>query len=158
IAFSDTASGTDAVDGMTDTSAPATSNTFLCSAATMTQTPTTIPTATVTVAPTGALTVGPPKPFPNPLNPTLWPLRIAVNITPSDIDSITLKIYTAAYRLIREQVFEGTDAQAIAVTGILQYGKNDLSDLSEGSYYYVVIAEKGGVKVRSKIDKIIILK
>jgi hypothetical protein len=162
IAFNDTVSGTDAVDGVIDTSTQATSNTFLCSAATMTQTPTVTVTPTYTATAfevTGPVKVGPPKPGPNPFNPILGnPLRVWVNITPSDIDSITLKIYTAAYRLIREQVFDGTEAQEIAMSGILQYDSSNLVDLSEGAYYYVVIAEKGGVKVRSKIDKIIILK
>jgi len=33
-----------------------------------------------------------------------------------------------------------------------------LMNLSEGTYYYVVTAVSGGVSVRSKVDKIIILK
>jgi hypothetical protein len=187
ITFSGTASGTDAVDGVNTTSLLVSSNPFTCATATITvtttttvtntatvtitststtgftrtgtQTPTVVVTQTpnATVAPTG-VTIGPVKPYPNPLNPKLWPLKIAVYITPSDIDSITLKIYTAAYRLIRQQVFEGAEAQEIAVSGILQYDSSNLIDLSDGSYYYVVIAEKGRVKVRSKVDKIIILK
>jgi hypothetical protein len=115
-------------------------------------------TNTLTVAPTGVLTIGPVKPYPNPINPIIIPvLRIAVNIT-GDADRITLKIYTCAYRLIMEQVFEGADAQQIVEDGIIQYNSDNLKDLSAGTYYYVIIAENGTSKVRSKVDKIIILK
>ncbi len=161
VTFNDTASGTDAVDGVTDTSAPATSNTFSCSPATMTQTPTITATPTYTATPLATgVTVGPPLPYPNPINPVIQPLKIKVNITPSDVEKITLKIYTASYRLIKQHTFDGKAAQLVASSGVLQCDDSDdnLKDLSEGSYYYVVIAEKGGVKVRSKIDKIIILK
>jgi len=152
IAFNGTVSGTDAVDGVTMTSASGTSNTFTCSA----PTPTPAITATATVGTTGPIKILPPKPYPNPLNPILWPLRIAVNITPSNIDSMTVKIYTAAYRLIMQKVFEEPEIENGVAT--LTFNINDLSGLSEGAYYYVVIAEQGGVKVRSKVDKIIILK
>jgi hypothetical protein len=183
ITFSGTASGTDAADGVIMTSAPVSSNEFTCATTTITVTetktatatetetttattgvvPTSTPrpevTATSTPASTGVLTIGPVKPYPNPINPLAVPyLKIAVDITPTDIDSITLKIYTVAYRLIREQVFEGTEAQEIAVEGILQYNSSNLIGFSDGTYYFVVIAEKGGVKVRSKTDTIIILK
>ena len=118
---------------------------------------------TITQTPTpvaaGTLTIGPVKPYPNPINPLITPyLKIAVNITPVDIDSITLKIYTVSYRLIREETFEGTEAEEIAESGILEYDSSNLADLSDGTYYFVVIVEKDGVKVTSKIDAIIILK
>jgi len=86
------------------------------------------------------------------------PLKIAVSITPGNIDSVTLKIYTAGYRLIRQQVFEGTDAQAIADNGFLQYDYSNLIDLSEGLYYYFITAGKGGVTARSRTGTLIILK
>src|SRR5208337_1838053 len=97
-------------------------------------------TPEATVEPTGVV-IGPIMPYPNPLNPIIWPLKIAVQITPSDIDSITLKIYTMAYRLIKEQIFEGTEVQKIGDGVILTYDGDNLRDLSEGAYYYVVIAE-----------------
>jgi len=63
-----------------------------------------------------------------------------------------------AYRLIREETFEGTQAQKIAENCILEYDSSNLVDLSNGTYYFVVIVKKGGVQVTSKIDAIIILK
>ena len=118
---------------------------------TITQTPTTVAT--------GALTIGPVKPYPNPINPFITQyLKIAVDITPTDIDSITLKIYTVSYRLIREEIFEGTAAQVIAESGILEYNSSNLEELSDGTYYFVVIVKKGGETAVSKIDTIIILK
>jgi len=115
-------------------------------------------TNTPTTAPAGVLTIGPVKPYPNPINPAKWPLKIAVNITPGDEDNITLKIYTAAYRLIREEIFDGTEVEQVAGGIILTCDSSELNGLSSGTYYYVVIAEKGGVKAKSRIDKIIILK
>jgi len=116
-------------------------------------------TQTPTPATTGVLTIGPVKPYPNPINPLITPyLKIAVNITPNDIDSITLKIYTVSYRLIKEETFEETDAQEIASSGILEYSSSNLTGLSEGIYYFVVIVKKGGETAASKIDAIIILK
>ncbi len=192
IIFDGTASGTDAVDGVSMTSVLVSSNPFICATATMTatetvtvtvtatstlaipstatattgftRTTTQAPTATVTqtpvatVEPTGVITIGPIKPYPNPINPAKWPLKIEVQITPNDIESITLRIYTTAYRLIKEQIFNGTEVDKVSNGIILTCDSKTLSDLSDGAYYYVVIAQKGGVKVRSKVDKIIILK
>jgi chitinase len=125
---------------------------------TITLTPTPVITSSPTAATTSALTIGPIKPYPNPINPIIWPLKIVVNITPNDIDRITLKIYTVAYRLIREEIFEGTEMKQIDGGVILTCDSSELIDLSNGTYYYLVIAEKDGAKVRSKADTIIILK
>ncbi len=117
-------------------------------------------TVTPTQAATGTLKIWRVKPYPNPYNPgTGIPLNIAVNVTSVNIDSITLKIYTTSYRLIKEQVFEGSYIQQVSDgLVVLQYDSSNLSNLSSGTYYYVVIADKGGVKARSKYDAIIILK
>jgi len=126
---------------------------------TSTLTPTPAITSSPTAVPAGALTIGPVKPYPNPINPAIAPvLKIAVNITPDDIDSITLKIYTVSYRLIREEVFDGEDAQETAASGILEYDSSNLEGLSGGTYYFVVIVKKGRETAVSKIDTIIILK
>jgi len=183
ITFSGTASGTDAVDGVSMTSSQVSTNLFTCATVTMTVTPTwtltatptltatqtvflsttSTPTMTMTCTPTpmpAALAIGPVKPYPNPYNPnTGMPLKFAVNVTTGDIDNLTLRIYTASYRLIRQQVFQGADIQEVSDGLIvLQYDSSFLTSLSAGSYYYIVTAQKGGTKVRSKGDAIIILK
>ncbi len=157
VTFNATVSGTDSVDGVTVTSASAMSNACSCSSATKTPTPA-LSTATMTpiAVPTGVLTVGTVLPYPNPINPTVWPLNIRVNVTTDNIDSMKVKIYTTAYRLIMQKEFDGPSVENGVAT--LTFDIKDLYNLSEGAYYYVVIAEKGGVTVRSKVDKIIILK
>ena len=152
-----TASATCTVLSATITATGTASATCTVPGATPNTTSTPTPTATA-IAPAGVLTIGPIKPYPNPLNPVTWPLKIAVNVMPNDVDSITVKIYTTAYRLIREEIFEGTAVEKTENGVIVQYDSSELIGLSSGTYYYAVIAEKGGARVRSKIDKIIILK
>jgi len=116
-------------------------------------------TLTPTPAGTGTLSIGPVKPYPNPYNPGWgFPLKIWLNITTEDVDGITIKIYTVAYRLVKEKQFDGSDAQQVAQDGIIRFESGELQELSPGTYYYVVTASKGGVKARTSIDKIIILK
>jgi len=183
IIFSGTVSGTDAVDGAVMTSSQASTNMFTCATETMTITATptwtatptltatqtvflsttSTPTMTMTCTPTpmpAALAIGPVKPYPNPYNPdTGMPLKFAVNVTTGGIDNLTLRIYTASYRLIRRQVFQGADIQEVSDGLIvLKYDSSYLTALGAGSYYYIVTAQKGGTKVRSKGDAIIILK
>ncbi len=183
ITFSGTVSGADAVDGVSMTSSQVSTNLFTCATVTMTVTPTWTLTATPTLTATqtvflsttstqtmtttctptplpGKLAIGPVKPYPNPYNPgTGLPLKIAVNVTTGDIDNMTLKIYTASYRLVKEQVFRGADIQEVSDgLVVLQYDSTNLAVLSSGTYYYIVMAEKGGTKVKSKSDAIIILK
>jgi len=116
------------------------------------------PTCTPTV-PENLSKIGPLKPYPNPFNPGInTVLKIALGETIGSADSITLKIYTTAFRLVREKIFIGADAAQIAESGILQYDSSNIRELSAGTYYYIVLAEKGGIKVKSSVDKIIILK
>ncbi len=125
---------------------------------TNTLTPTPAITATPTSVTSGNLEIGPIKPYPNPYNPALEPLKIRVNMTPTDIDSIKLEIYTMAYRLIKEKTFEGTEMEQVGDGVILTCENNELSGLSSGTYYYFVVAEKDGAKARSRADTIIILR
>jgi len=132
---------------------------------TITQTNTPVPpgstmTNTPTLPPAGPPAIGPIVPYPNPINPVITPLKIMVNVTPNNIDSITLRIYTASYRLVREETFEGTGQNVAQAAGgvVLTCGMNTLGGLSSGTYYYIVTAQKGGVKARSKADTVIILK
>ncbi len=138
--------------------ATATMTTITIATTGVTDTSTPTPVVAATMEQTGTLTIGNIKPYPNPINPVIESLKIAVNVMPNDIDKITLRIYTVAYRLIREKTIDGTEMEKVGDGIILQYDRSNFIDFSAGTYYYVVIAEKGGLKARSKVDKIIILK
>ncbi len=126
---------------------------------TSTITKTLLPTATVTYTSTpDTQAVDGLKPHPNPYNPKKGDLLIGFRVARPDVDSITIKVYTSGQRLIRSVTLN--QAQSIIAMNIGYIGcKADLfKSLSNGTYYYMIIAKKGGTETKSKIDKIIILK
>jgi hypothetical protein len=85
-------------------------------------------------------------------------LYIAFDAAQKDSDRIRLKIYTVALRLVKVVDFTGAEAQSIFSRGNLQCAPRQLAELANGSYYYIIIAEKSGKQVRSKAQALIILK
>jgi hypothetical protein len=99
-----------------------------------------------------------PRPYPNPINPHRAPeLIISYYFTPG-IDRVTIRIYTAAFRLVKQHVFEQAEVQQMITQGYLSLDISELEDLSEGIYYYVIITDNQGMTERSEVDKLIILK
>ncbi|MCX7699061.1 MAG: hypothetical protein N2114_06320, partial [Candidatus Goldbacteria bacterium] len=83
---------------------------------------------------------------------------IKVKIAQHDIDELTIRIYTAGYRLIKEVKYEGASAVAIARLGIVDININDLKSLANGTYYFYINALRKGKTCKSKIEKFIILR
>ncbi|HRQ45231.1 MAG TPA: hypothetical protein PLB12_12865, partial [Candidatus Goldiibacteriota bacterium] len=75
-----------------------------------------------------------------------------------DVESLSVRIYSSAQRLIDEKVFEGQALTQILSGDCVYYQSDMLKKLSNGTYYYVIMVNKDGKEVRSKIDKIIIIK
>ena len=71
---------------------------------------------------------------------------------------MTIRIYTAAFRLVKQHVFEQAEVQQMITQGYLSLDISELEDLSEGIYYYVIITDNQGMTERSEVDKLIILK
>ena len=93
--------------------------------------------------------------FPHPFNPKKSDnLRINFYLT-QYCNEVRIKIYTAAFRLIKSEVFiSNTDAGRKQC--LLDSQK--LQDMSSGLYYFVLEAEKESKKARSKADYLVILK
>ena len=119
------------------------------------------PTYTPTITPTWPDTqaVKNVVPYPNPIQPgTGVNISFSFSLNRLDYDSIGVKIYTSASRLIRDTEVSKGDV-SIVNDHILTYDTGKyLTGLSNGVYYYFLYAKKGGEITRSKIDKIIILK
>jgi endo-1,4-beta-D-glucanase Y len=125
-----------------------------------TATNTTIPTvtATFTITPVTQV-IDKLKPYPNPYNPALGnSLRIGFNVGRTDVDSIRIKIFTSGQRLIRNIVFDQSEAVDAVKNGYVECTADAFKSLSNGTYYYRISAINNGSESKSKIDKIIIMK
>jgi len=112
------------------------------------------PTATIWQVSTAKGT----KVFPNPINPDKIPyLNFCCNFD-QDTDKITVKIYTVSYRLIKEYVFYEPQMQQVIAQGYVQCDAGKLNDLSNGTYYYVIITGTQGKTIKKAIGKFIIIK
>jgi|GEM_PF-1258617 len=127
---------------------------------TFTNTPQDTPTFTPTHTPTAeTLTIEKPMPWPNPYDPnTGLPVKIKCVVSQRDVDYLTIRIYTSANRLIKEKVYEEAALSQILNQGYVACPSEDFASLANGTYYYLFITKKDGKELRSKIDKIIILK
>jgi hypothetical protein len=131
---------------------------------TSTRTPTSASTPTLTYTPTPEKQeIKDLQPYPNPVNPAKAPagtiaMRIAFNINQTDVDIISIRIYTASYRLIRETVYKDVAKTIIVSQRYFDIAADTLKGLANGTYYYYITADKGGKVTRSKVDKIVILK
>jgi hypothetical protein len=94
--------------------------------------------------------------YPNPFNVALdKPLNIDFTATRSVVTA-RIKIYTAAYRLVRNVVMD-TSGMPGYVTG--NVAASYLRGLASGVYYYVIEAVgNSGEQAHSGVNKIIILK
>ncbi len=70
-------------------------------------------------------------------------------------DSVSIRIYSMALRLIIEKVYIKNLMQGENQVNI---SKNDLNGLANGTYYYVIwVRDKSGKEVKSSIEKMIII-
>ncbi len=114
-------------------------------------------TVTPTVIPTQSTpAILNPVIYPNPYNPTgSGDLHIKFQIT-QEIKNISLKIYTVAFRLVKEETWEG-DFQAGEIEEDIAPG--ELYKLANGTYYFLLTAETSdGKTLKGKPATIIILR
>lgn len=98
-----------------------------------------------------------PKLYPDPINPNRDRyLKISYAVD-AGTDSITIKIYTAAFRLVMEYTFDENDMPGIMEQGI-ECPAGRLKNFSSGTYYYLITAKSGGKTTGTAADKFIILK
>jgi hypothetical protein len=135
--------------------------------ATQTSTGTWRPTSTATAIYTGTATptVVQTQSTPAILNPIIYPnpydpagngdLKIRLQIT-QEVKNISLKIYTVAFRLVKEETWDG-DFQPGEIN--LDVAPVELYNLANGSYYCLITAETmDGKTIKAKPETIIILK
>ena len=97
--------------------------------------------------------------YPNPYNPdTGTGVTITFDITRTDVDRLSLRIYTTSSRLVRESVFEGTALEYIVNNKKFEYTLGGFDRLANGIYFYVLTADREGETVRSDIGKIVVLR
>ena len=95
------------------------------------------------------------KPYPNPYNPVNGDLSIGITVT-KDTTHVLLKLYTVSGRLIRS---EDSLAGISAGTGVAVFNKSLFTSLSQGIYYYYVIAtDSKGETTRSANDVVVVLR
>jgi len=144
---------------------PTITKTFTISIFTFTNTP----TETTTVSQQPTITVTPVqnieqeitdmKSYPNPVNPdrdTIF--RIGFKIEQKNINKLTINIYTAGFRFIKEITIKNADALSAANNGFISVDINELKPLANGTYYYYIKAFKDENVCKSVIDKMIVLR
>jgi hypothetical protein len=114
-----------------------------------------------TASPTVTTAYGPPAIldqviFPNPYNPVRGTgLNLRFTITREAV-KITLKIYTAGFRGIKQVDWYGNFPAGEVDRSV---APSNIGNLANGTYYYIIIAElKQGGTIKSKPDMLIILK
>ncbi|HRQ44901.1 MAG TPA: GH116 family glycosyl hydrolase [Candidatus Goldiibacteriota bacterium] len=126
---------------------------------TSTNTPVFTATPTYTRVPADKQQITEVLPYPNPFNPALYNyIRISFKIAQPDTKRLALRIYSSSYRLIREVAYEQAALTQIVNRGYIQYESKHLESLSNGTYYFVLIAGGQGDETRSKVEKMIIIK
>jgi hypothetical protein len=97
--------------------------------------------------------------YPNPFNPARDAvLNFGFTLRQKDCDVIGIKIYTAGFRKIRDEKFQGPDKDAAINSARISLQGYKIGNVADGAYYYYIYVEKQGVITRSKVDKLIILK
>ncbi len=155
--FTNTVTGTQPAT-WTPTNTPTFTNTATgTQPATWTQTQTSTTIATVTPTESDKLEIIQEIPvitYPNPVISKKTDVKIKFAITKS-ADKFTIRIYTAAMRLVMEKVVK-TKLQSGPNEEILE--SKYIKDLARGTYYYIIIVEDAkGKMAKSKVEKMIIL-
>jgi non-lysosomal glucosylceramidase len=126
---------------------------------TATETPVFTATPTYTKVPADKQEITEVLPYPNPFNPSRYNyVRISFKIAQPDTERLSLRIYSSSYRLIREVSYERDALTQIVNRGYIQYESKHLETLSNGTYYFVLLAGEQGDETRSRVQKIIIIK
>jgi hypothetical protein len=98
--------------------------------------------------------------YPNPVVNVKQDISIQFAIT-KKAKQVTFRLYTSASRLIREITVQDTKVTNQLNPGLnsITISKTYLSDLSRGTYYYVIIVQDAkGNQAKSSVEKIVILK
>ena len=118
-------------------------------------TPVASPADTVTATPTAVILSVPQEElvYPNPYNPANGNLFLVYDF-PQGADAVKFKLYTTAFRLIREETIN----PAVVGKNIAQLDPGIFNEISSGIYLYVVVTSgvNGGEKY-GKIREVIIL-
>ena len=97
--------------------------------------------------------------YPNPYNPDSGASpKFSFKITRTDVDSVSIRIYTSSSRLVREAVFEGDARAYILNTKEIDYPGFGFESMANGIYFYVIAAGYEGEVIKSKIGKMILLR
>ncbi|MFP4466671.1 MAG: glycoside hydrolase family 9 protein [Candidatus Goldiibacteriota bacterium] len=97
--------------------------------------------------------------YPNPYNPDSGASpKISFKITRTDVDSVSIRIYTSNLRLVREAVFEGDELSYIMNSKEIDYPGFGFKSMANGIYFYVITAGYKGEMIKSKIGQMILLR
>ena len=98
-------------------------------------------------------------PYPNPYDPSGGgDMTFGFTVGQNNCDAIGLKMYTASYRLVRKAMCGAAEKNSASNRKRIELKAYELGGLANGTYYYYIYSEKGGVVTRSRIDKIVIMK
>jgi len=94
------------------------------------------------------------KIWPNPYNPDTGNFKISY-VLGQDTDEVDIKIYTAAFRLVKTAIVSGPDTYGDKSA---QLDFSDFENFASGTYYYVLISRQSGKLVKSKANLIVIIR
>ncbi len=144
-------------DTPTITFTPTQTNTFTCTP-TFTVSPQYSPTSTQIVTGNTELVISNVFVYPNPLETGDDKLYIRLDATHQP-QSISMKIYTASFRLIKEKTWSADSMASITWHYTVNIPAGELNNLGNGTYYYVLTAEdSAGMQVKSSTGVLIVLK
>jgi hypothetical protein len=97
--------------------------------------------------------------YPNPFNPAKDPvLYFGFTVKQKDCDSIGVKIYTNAFRKIRDEKVSGPDKDAAINNARIGLQAYKTGNIAGGVYFYYIYAEKQGIITRSKPGVLLIVR
>jgi hypothetical protein len=113
------------------------------------------PTGTPTYVPAGGISIDEVTVYPCPVRKDTDALNLLVAFSGRPA-KVTMKIYTTAFRCIREETWDAGLTYPACTLSVAAY---KIATLANGTYYYIIQAEDGtGIKSNRKVQIFVVLR